>query len=213
MFTGIVERTGKIAETRSTPAGRRLRIEAGPMAAECALGASLAVDGVCLTVVDKTATAVVFDVITETIARSTLGGKRAGDHVNLERSLKIGDRIDGHFVQGHIDGTAVVERLESTPQEHVIWLRPDAAMMAYVIPKGSIAVDGVSLTIAAVKDGTFSVALIPTTLDVTTLSSLSRGDRVNIETDIITRTVVERLKGISGGGGLTAAALREAGFA
>ena len=94
---------------------------------------------------------VAFDVITETLEKSTLGSKRPGDHVNLERSLKVNDRLDGHFVQGHVDGRATVDRVQSSPREHVIWLRPDASLGPYIIPKGSVAVDGVSLTIAAVE--------------------------------------------------------------
>ncbi len=183
------------------------------MAAEYALGASLCVSGVCLTVADVGADDLAFDVIKETLDKTTLGTKRVGDRVNLERSLRASDRLDGHFVQGHIDGQAAVDRIQASPLEHILWLRPDPSLTPYVIPKGSVSIDGVSLTIAALADGVFSVALIPTTLEQTTLSLLSAGDPVNIETDIITRTIVHHLSRMSGSGELTLSALREAGFA
>ncbi len=190
-----------------------MRVDVGEIAAECVLGASICVSGVCLTVTDITGSVVACNVITETLDKSTLGSKRPGDHVNLERSLKANDRLDGHFVQGHVDGRAVVDRVRSSPREHVIWLRPDACLGPCIIPKGSVAVDGVSLTIAAVEGGLFSIALIPTTLEMTTLLRAGAGDQVNIETDIIARTVVHWLSKVSDGDGLTIESLREAGFA
>lgn len=213
MFTGIVERTGTITSTRQQAGGRELRIDAGPIARDCILGASVCLSGVCLTVTHIDSDQLTFDVITETLCKTTLGNKRVGDMVNLERSLSVGDRLDGHFVQGHIDGKAVVDRIHRSAQEHVVWLRADTAVQPYLIPKGSVAVDGVSLTIAAVEKGTFSIALIPTTLDRTTLSSLTAGDAVNIESDIITRTIVHRLEEMRTGGGLSLGTLREAGYA
>lgn len=213
MFTGIVERTGTIAAIRTVTGGRHLRVDVGPMAGECAIGSSVCVSGVCLTVVQTAGTELAFDVITETLEKSTLGAKRAGDRVNLERSLRASDRFDGHFVQGHVDGRARVGRIEASAREHVVWLRGESTFMTYIIPKGSVSIDGISLTIAAVEGGAFSVALIPTTLERTTLSLLRTGDEVNIETDIITRTIVHRLTQMSGSGGLTFEALREAGLA
>lgn len=183
------------------------------MADECSLGASLSVSGVCLTVAGAAGSTLEFDVITETLETSTLGSKRVGDRVNLERSLKVGDRFDGHFVQGHVDGRAMVTRVQASPREYVIWLHPDTPLTPYIIPKGSIAIDGVSLTIAAVEAGEFSVAFIPTTLQRTTLSSLGARDVVNIETDVIARTIIHRLTEMSGPTGLTMNTLREAGLA
>ena len=212
MFTGIIESVGTIVDARSMPGGKRLRIQVGSMAGECALGASVCVSGVCLSVTAAADESLSFDVIAETLRRSTLGSKRVGDLVNLERSLRLGDRLEGHFVQGHVDGTAIVDRVRSTSGEHVVWLRPTVHLTPYVIPKGSVAVDGVSLTIAAVEAGRFSVALIPTTLKRTTLASLVGGDQVNIETDIITRTIVHRLDNISTPGGLGLESLKEAGL-
>ncbi len=212
MFTGIVESTGTLSLAQPGPGGRRLRIDV-PWARECRPGASVCVSGVCLTVASPLDGALEFDVIRETLETSTLGHKRVGDRVNLERSLRVGDRLDGHFVQGHVDGIARVVRVKSSAMEWAVWIEPEAPLLSYAIPKGSVAVDGVSLTIAAVDRSVLSVALIPTTLELTTLSSLKVDDRVNIETDIIVRTVVHHLSGVSSSGGLTLDVLREAGFA
>ncbi len=212
MFTGIIESVGTVADTRPVPGGRRLRVVVGKWASQCRLGASVAVSGVCLTVTSAAGDALEFDVIKETLDTSTLGAKRSADRVNLERALRAGDRLDGHFVQGHVDGTAAVAQIRSSPKEWVIEFKPDAALMPCIIPKGSIAIDGVSLTIASVRDGAFTVALIPTTLEGTTLSSLVVGTKVNIETDMIARTIVHHLAGVQSAGGLTAGTLREAGY-
>lgn len=213
MFTGIVELVGTISDTRVVPGGRSLGVEVGAIAEECASGMSLCISGVCLTVARVTGPCVTFDVITETLEKTVLGSKGIGDRVNVERSLRVDDRLDGHFVQGHVDGTAAVERIHASAREHGIWLRPERSIEAYIIPKGSVAVDGVSMTIAEVRDGAFSIALIPTTLEKTTLSSLARGDRVNIETDIIARTVVHALLRMPHTPDLRLDTLRKAGFA
>jgi riboflavin synthase len=202
VFTGIIETTGKIVETREVAGGRRLRIQAGIVAQDAKPGASISVSGVCLTVVEMTDQELSFEVISETLDRSTLGDKRQGDRVNLERSLRVGDRLDGHFVQGHIDGTARVERVITSSREHVVWFRPDVSLRPYIIPKGAIAIDGVSLTIAEVRGDTFSVALIPTTLSLTTFAQLPAGCRVNLETDIVARTIVHRLSQLLAEGAL-----------
>lgn len=135
-----------------------------------------------------------FDVIKETLDRTNLGRKGVGDRVNLERSLRVGDRLDGHWVQGHVDGTAEVVEVRRDEREHVVFLRPEPSLSPYVIPKGSIAIDGVSMTIAELRGDAFSIALIPTTLERTTLGSLTVGDLVNIESDILARTIVHRLE-------------------
>ncbi len=213
VFTGIVEKIGTITTVRSVPGGRHLALRAGAMAEQCALGASVCVSGVCLTVTTTAGDTIEFDVITETLRRSTLGSLSVGSYVNLERSLRVGDRLDGHFVQGHVDGTACVDRVVASPREHLVWLRADETLMLYVIPKGSVTLDGVSLTIADVDVGRFCVALIPTTLEQTTLGTLSAGDLVNVESDIIARTVVHRLAGMGSADGLTLDHLRRAGLA
>jgi riboflavin synthase len=199
MFTGIVESTGIVAGAVPIAAGRRLRVE-HPAAADCKHGDSICVSGVCLTVAGLSGNTLDFDVVRETLDRSTLGQKRAGDRVNIERSLRVGDRLDGHFVQGHVDGTAVVEAVAASPGDYVVWFRPQEDLLPYVIPKGSIAIDGVSLTIAAIEGPTFSIALIPTTLERTSLGAIRRGDRVNVETDVIARTIVHRLSEITADG-------------
>ncbi len=213
MFTGIVERTGRITFAKAAPLGRRVGVDAGTMAAECELGASVCVSGVCLTVAAVSGDTIEFDVIRETLDTSTLGKKSAGDSVNLERSLRVGDHVDGHFVQGHVDGTAEVTQVRDAGSEHVVRLKPTKTLMPYIIPKGSVTIDGVSLTIAEVDRDAFAVALIPTTLERTTFSSLSAGDLVNIETDIVARTIVHRLAGMTGGNALTMETLRGGGFA
>ena len=136
-----------------------------------------------------------------------------GDKVNLERALPVDGRFDGHFVQGHVDGTGIVERVALSGQESVVWIKPQPPLWPCIIPKGSVAVDGISLTIAELRNGAFSIAMIPTTLAVTTAASYSTGHRVNIETDIIARTVVHRLSTHSLSDGLTLNKLHEAGFA
>lgn len=212
LFTGIIECEGTITYAGNVPGGRRLRVDVGPMAGECVLGASIAVSGVCLTAARIQGREIDFDVITETLDRTALGGKNVGDSVNLERSLRVGDRLDGHFVQGHVDGTATADQVMATARETVIWLTPDDGVRAYMIPKGSVAVDGVSLTIADVTPSGFSVALIPTTLERTTLRQVKKGDRVNIESDILVRTIVHHLRATGGTGGLTFDTLQRAGF-
>lgn len=213
MFTGIVENVGTIDGVAPAPDGKRLRVGVGSMACLCKTGESICVSGVCLTVCAIHETALEFDVVRETLEKSTLGSRRIHDGVNIERSMRVGDRFDGHFVQGHVDGTAVVERVVSTPAEHLLWFRHEAHLTPYLIPKGSVAVDGVSLTIADLRKRAFSVALIPTTLERTTLSKLTTGDRVNIETDVITRTIVHRMSAMGSGGGITLDTLQQAGFA
>ncbi len=213
MFTGIVERMAAVAGVRSVAGGRRLRVDVGEIAGSCELGASVCISGVCLTVAARNPPSLEFDVITETLDRSTLGALAVGSKVNIERSLRVGDRLDGHFVQGHVDGTAEVARVEASPKASVIRFHTPQPLRSYIVPKGSIAIDGVSLTIADVGDGSFSVALIPTTLERTTLGGLRAGDRVNLESDIVARTVVHQLSSLAEGGGLTLDALQKAGFA
>lgn len=212
MFAGIIESIGRIAGVDLGSGAKRLRVGVGSMASECALGASVAIDGVCLTVVASRGVELAFDVVQETLDRSTLGTKRVGDRVNVERSLRIGDRLDGHFVQGHVDAVARVERVAAHSADHRVWFRVDSEAGRYLVPKGSVAVDGVSLTIAEVRDGAFSVALIPATLERTTLSLLRPGASVNVETDVLVRTLLHRLES-AGAAGLTLSTLRERGFA
>jgi len=193
----------------------RLVIDLGPLADELADGDSVAVAGVCLTVAGRSGRDVAFDVVAETLARSTLNRLRAGAKVNLERALALGDRLDGHLVQGHVDGVAEVRSVDTAGGQWQVEFSADRNLTDAMVPKGSVAIDGVSLTLVSVADGRFSVALIPTTLAETTLRSLVAGDRVNVEIDVIGKYVRRYLAQIAGSpsGGLTLEKLREAGFA
>lgn len=190
MFTGIVEKRGRIRK-----AGRRMAVDTGWT--DLVPGESIAVAGVCLTVARIDGPVAGFDLVPETLGKSTLGGLRPGAEVNLERALRAGDRLGGHVVQGHVDGTGVVAR----PGRR---LRIESPLAERLVPKGSVAVDGVSLTVADLDPAAFEIALIPTTLRVTTLGRLRKGDRVNIETDVLLKRAPS---------GLTLALLRRAGFA
>ncbi|TSC79946.1 MAG: riboflavin synthase [Candidatus Peregrinibacteria bacterium Gr01-1014_25] len=183
VFTGIVEATGTVIEKRP----HRLTVARPKTFRDLKIGSSISVAGVCLSVVEKKNTTMSFDVVDETLARTTLGSLREGDCVNLERSLKAGDRFEGHIVQGHVEGVGTVISRRLLAASAVIGIRLPAFLATHVVPKGSIAIDGVSLTVAFVKDGTITVALIPHTLAMTTLGLLQKGDRVNIETDIVAR--------------------------
>lgn len=199
MFSGIIDCIGEVVEAGAVPGGMRLQLRAPGYWTGVVLGASIAIDGVCLTATTTSEDIATFDVVAETLRRTTLGTLRAGGRVNLQKSLKAGDPIDGHFVQGHVDAVAKVERVEQSPAESMWWFALDADAMRYVIPKGSIAIDGISLTVANRRDDCFSVALIPTTLERTTLGDKKAGAQVNIETDILSRTIVQHLQTIAGG--------------
>jgi riboflavin synthase len=217
MFTGIVQSVGVVRSLRPGGPVARLELDAPDLTRPIPAGASVCVSGVCLTVTACDPRIVSFDVVPETLSRSTLGRLSPGGRVNLERSLRAGDGLDGHIVQGHVDGVARVARITNGVDGHVIAFEASPELMPYIIPKGSVAVDGVSLTIADVSGDTFSVALIPTTLDATTLGGLRVGGHVNIETDILARTVVSTLRrwgsreGVANGG-LTIESLLENGW-
>jgi riboflavin synthase len=196
MFTGIVEELGRVAEVAQLAtddhAAVRLRIEAPLVAVDVAAGDSVAVSGVCLTVVQAGGGEFRADVMRETLVRSTLGAVQPGTAVNLERALTLQSRLGGHLVQGHVDHTARIARREETPQWDVVRFTLPAALARYVVQKGSIAVDGVSLTVVEVDRDWFSVSLIPTTLQRTTLGQKRVGDEVNLEVDVMAK-YAERL--------------------
>lgn len=219
MFTGIVECVGRVVEVRAAAGGTRLEIDLGSRIADgLAHGASVAVNGVCLTLAEKRGAIGAFDVVPETLRASSLGAARSGDGVNLERSLRVGDPLDGHFVQGHVDGVGIVDAIERAGGEYVLWTRVPADLMRFIVRKGSVAIDGVSLTVVDVDAERFSVALIPTTLQRTVLSARRVGDRLNIETDILARLVAARLDALlaqptpAGARRITWETLREQGF-
>lgn len=218
MFTGIIDKIGRIRSCLDTPGGKTLVITAADYWPGVVPGASIAVDGVCLTITQITDADAHFDVVAETVRRSTLGSLRPDNTVNLQKALAIGDRLDGHFVQGHVDAVATIARVENTNRESKWWFAMDTEPMTFVIPKGSVAIDGISLTVADVSDGEFSVALIPTTLAETTLGQKHVGDAVNIETDILARTIIHSMKtmmaaGEQTPGSLTMEFLKQHGFA
>lgn len=216
MFSGIIDAIGTVSDWQPSPAGRTLTIAAPGYWEGVRPGASIAIDGVCLTVTSMNGHQAVFDVVTETLRRSTLRELRLGAPVNLQKALAAGDRIDGHFVQGHIDAIGTIARIDQAGGESRWWLATEAEAMSCIVPKGSIALDGISLTVAEVRDGLFSVALIPTTLQATTLDGKKIGQHVNLETDILARTVVHYLRTLGEWKGaapsLTLDTLREQGF-
>jgi riboflavin synthase len=194
VFTGIIEELGAVTAWEPTADAARITVRAPLAASDASHGDSISVSGVCLTVVDQGADWFTADVMAETIAMSTLGGVVVGQPVNLERAAQVGDRLGGHIVQGHIDGTATVLSIEDGSAWRVVRfsLTPDVA--ALVARKGSIAVDGVSLTVSAVGTDWFEVSLIPETLTATTLGARTVGESVNIETDIVARHVERMLQ-------------------
>jgi riboflavin synthase len=197
MFTGIVEELG---EVRVAPDGApaRLVVAAAITLADATVGASLAVNGVCLTVVAHDDTTVTFDVAPETLTRTTLGGLGVGDPVNLERPMRFSDRLGGHLVQGHVDGVGTVAARTADGDGSVrLTVDAPAPLLRHVVEKGSVTVDGVSLTVTDLDDASFEVALIPHTLAVTTLGSRPPGATVNLETDVVAKYVDRLLEPLS----------------
>jgi len=188
MFTGLIESVGVVSAVTPDAAGVRLRVST-LLASELQPGESLAVNGVCLTVVSAADGTVQADIGPETAGVTTLGSLRSGQPVNLERALRADSRVGGHFVQGHVDGTGTVKAMRVDGDAHWLTVGFGEALAAYVIPKGSIAIDGVSLTIAALRDGEFDVMLIPFTWDHTNLHTLAPRDRVNLECDMVGKYV------------------------
>lgn len=192
MFTGIVSAVGRVAGTSPQAGGVRLRIDAGALALDdVAIGDSIAVNGACLTVVAVGGRVFEADVSQETLACTA--GFAAGAAVNLEKALRLADRLGGHLVSGHVDGVGAVARFETLADNRLLAVTVPAALAKFIAPKGSIAVDGVSLTVNAVEGAVFTVNLIPHTLQATALRGLRVGDRLNVEVDLVAR-YVERLR-------------------
>lgn len=187
MFTGIVEGTGKVKSVSKSRRGAdtTMRVKLGRLSRGLKRGDSVCINGACLTVTKLSKGEAEFEMVAETIRRTNLGQVNPGDSVNIERSLKVGDRLEGHFVLGHVDGTGIIEDIQKNKSETKMWIMLDKEQAKSVVSKGSIAVDGVSLTLVDVDGDRVSVSLIPHTLDATTLGSKRIGDRVNIETDIL----------------------------
>lgn len=198
MFTGIVEGTGIVKsisriKTANRIADRRIEIDLGKLRRGLRVGDSVSVNGTCLTATSILKNIAIFEVVKETTKRTSMGLLKAGDPVNLERSLRINDRIEGHIVLGHIDGVGKIEDIEKIPSETKIWISVNKQIAGLLVPKGSIAVDGISFTIVDVSNEVFSVALVPHTLAVTTFKSKKKGDKVNIEVDILSKYVAKLL--------------------
>jgi len=214
MFTGIIEKLARVASLRRGAQGAKLAVDLEELAEGVPLGDSIAISGACLTVAALSGTAVTFDVVEETLRRTTLGELRPGDRVNVERSLRIGDRIAGHFVQGHVDEVGTITRKQVGREGGSVTVAAGSDIMGLVVEKGSIAIDGISLTVASVTENDFTVALIPTTLGVTTLGFKDAGARVNLETDILAKLVARLLQQRGErAAGVTEEMLREQGFA
>lgn len=197
MFTGLVEGRGLVAQRAAEGTAVRLEIEPPPSMIDepVAIGDSIAISGCCLTIIAIQNGRWAFQAGEETLAKTNLGELDLGSAVNLERSLPVGGRLGGHFVQGHIDGTGIVDAVQRDGEWITMWFHVTEDLSRLMVPKGSIAVDGISLTLVEVEPDRFSVALIPHTLDVTTLGLRKVGDRVNIETDILGKYVAKLLMG------------------
>jgi riboflavin synthase len=220
MFTGLVEEVGTVLAVRRGAGESRLVLQAPHVAAGCAVGDSVCVNGVCLTVVARVDRRLEFEAVAETLRRSNLGELRSGERVNLERAMGVDGRFGGHIVQGHVDAMGRVTQIVPEATSRLVTVEAPPEVMRYVVEKGSITLDGISLTIAAVMASAFTVAIIPHTWTETTLGGRKPGDRVNLEVDILAK-YVERLLGARLGQtaptalhtGLSEAALRESGFA
>jgi riboflavin synthase len=195
VFTGIVEELGEVVAWEDLPDAARVTVRGPLVTSDAKHGDSIAVNGVCLTVVDTADGAFTADVMRESLQRSALGALTVGSRVNLERAVRLSDRLGGHLVQGHVDGTG--EIVSRTPSDHweVVRITLPADLDRYVVEKGSVTVDGISLTVSLIGTAFFEVSLIPTTLELTTLGSKRPGDIVNLEVDITAKYVEKLLKG------------------
>lgn len=189
MFTGLIEEGGGVVEIRPVGMGARLVVSAAVVLDGLGIGDSVSVNGACLTAVEIDARGFAVDCVAETLRRTALGGLAVGDRVNLERPMRIGDRLDGHIVQGHVDGVGTVRRVTPEGESAVLEIEVPPELLRYIVEKGSIAVDGVSLTVAGRDADSFRVALIPHTMSVTTLGPHALGRPVNLEVDVVAKYV------------------------
>jgi len=213
VFTGLIEETGKVSSLRRGGNSSFIRIQAEKVLEGTVTGDSIAVNGVCLTVTEMGGGWFQADVMNETLARSSLGSLKPGDLVNLERAMAAGGRFGGHIVSGHIDGTGTVTDIKNDGIAVWYTITADPQILRYIVEKGSVALDGISLTVAKVTAESFSVSVIPHTAEVTTLSKRKTGDKINIENDIIGKYVEKLMKPAeSSSGGLSMGFLAENGF-
>jgi riboflavin synthase len=213
MFTGLIETVGRLAGLEPRGENVRLIVDGGHWNAPLVLGESIAVNGVCLTVAEFDGARFAADLLDTTLMRTGLGGKPLGSLLNLERALRVGDRLGGHFVTGHVDGTGTIEAIQPAGPDWMIRVRATAELLRGMPPRGSVALDGISLTLAETGSDFFEVHLIPHTLRNTALSAARPGDWVNLETDLIGKYVAHLLGDVSGKSSLTVESLRQAGFA
>jgi len=211
MFTGLVEAIGKVLSLSQGHGGSRLTLDATALAGQSCVGDSVAIDGACLTVEQASGPRLAFDLSPETLSRTTLGGLAPGAWVNLERALKLSDRLGGHFVAGHVDGVGRIKAIQPSGEQWTFWFSVPHDLIALMFPKGSIAVDGISLTIVDLTADSFSVAVVPHTFESTTLGRKGAGDAVNIETDMLAKMVFRAI-GRLPEGGISEEFLREHGF-
>jgi riboflavin synthase len=193
VFTGIVREVGVVVSAAKAAGGRSLVVRAPVSAADCAVGDSVALDGCCLTATAIAGDEFAFHAVPETIARTTLGALAAGDGVNVEPALRAGEPLGGHYVQGHVDAVGEIRSVDDEGDGRRVVVTAPEDVLRYCVEKGSITVDGVSLTVAALDDGAFAVALVPHTLAVTTLGRLERGHAVNLEVDVLAKYVEKLL--------------------
>ena len=213
MFTGLIEAVCTVKSVRRGENTILLTVDLGELAEDGRIGDSIAINGVCLTIARLESGIASFELSGETLAKSTLGKLKPSSQVNVERAIKAADRFGGHFVQGHIDGTATIKAIDKRGRFADIKFAAGAELLDAMVVKGSVAVDGISLTIASIDQNSFTVALIPETLNKTTLSKVKIGDEVNIETDIIVKTIKTQLEKIlPQKQSLTAEKLKELGF-
>ena len=194
MFTGIIVGTGKVTKIDQKTKNRsaiQMTVDLGKYANGLKIGQSVAINGVCLSATKISKNKCIFEMIDETTKKTDLGNVKAGSTVNVERSLKVGDRLEGHFVLGHIDGVATITNIEKKPKEVKIWFKVPKKLTKYVVKKGSIALDGISLTLVDVKKDIVSVCLIPHTINVTNFKSKKIGDKLNIETDVLGKYILK----------------------
>jgi len=194
MFTGIIEGTGKIIKIDNNTDRRsavKMTVDLGKYSKGLKIGQSVALNGVCLTVTKLSKSRCDFEMIDETMKKTDLGNLIVGGKVNIERSLKVGDRMEGHFVLGHVDGVGKIKKIEKKPKEVKIWFEIPKSLSKFVVKKGSITIDGISLTVVDIKNNNASVCIIPHTIEVTNFKTIKIGDKVNIETDILGKYILK----------------------
>mgnify|MGYP001604190499 FL=1 len=194
MFTGIIEGIGKIEKISKNTKNRsaiQMTVNLGKYAKGLKIGQSVSLNGVCLTATKLTKSNCIFEMIEETTNKTDLGNLKPGDIVNIERSLRTGDRLEGHFVLGHVDGVGIIKKIQNKPKEVQVWFEVPKELSKYVVKKGSIAVDGISLTVVDIKNNLASVCLIPHTIEITNFKTKNVGDKINIETDILGKYILK----------------------